>query len=251
VFGLIKPKPPVSLEQQRWIDSSFLRLAELLGAERLLHATVVAPTPEHFPDPYDRSEASLGRMLHRVATLMSVNPADIDLELLVSGDDVTRQLVPYYSGSSSGAAGLYHHDLAIKARISVDDALLRDPEALVAVLCHELGHVILLRPGLVAREDPDMEPLTDLLTVFLGFGVFTANAAFRFEQHSDYATQGWSVRRVGYLSEQQFGYALARFAFERNEKKPAWRSFLSTNVAGYLKRSIAWLVADEVPRLFP
>ena len=89
---------------------------------------------------------------------------------------------------------------------------------LVAVLAHELGHVILLRPGLVDRKDPDMEPLNDLLTVFLGFGIFTANAAFRFEQHSDNRSQGWSARRTGYLSEQQFGYSLARFAYERGEK---------------------------------
>jgi len=54
-----------------------------------------------------------------------------------------------------------------------------------------------------------MEPLTDLLTVFLGFGVFTANAAFRIEQHQDGRSQGWSARRQGYLSEEEFGYALA------------------------------------------
>jgi hypothetical protein len=43
---------------------------------------------------------------------------------------------------------------------------------LVAVIARELGHVILLRPGLVDREQADMEPLKDLLTVFLGFWYF-------------------------------------------------------------------------------
>jgi hypothetical protein len=123
--------------------------------------------------------------------------------------------------------------------------------ALVAVLAHELGHIILLRPALVDRKDPDMEPLNDLLTVFLGFGIFTANAAFRFEQHSDNTSQGWSARHLGYLSEEQFGYALARFAYERGEGRPAWSSFLSTNVASYLKRSAAWLISRHEPRLFP
>jgi len=120
----------------------------------------------------------------------------------------------------------------------------------VALLAHELGHIILLHPGLVDCKDPHMEPLNDLLTVFLGLGIFTANAAFRFEQHSDGTSQGWSARRLGYLSEEQFGYALARFAYERGEGKPAWISFLSTNVASYLKLSAAWLTSRHGPRLF-
>jgi hypothetical protein len=126
---------------------------------------------------------------------------------------------------------------------------MKDPMTLVAVIAHELGHIILLRPGLVDRAEPDMEPLTDLLTVFLGFGIFTANAAFRFEQHQDGRSQGWSARRQGYLSEEEFGYALARFAYERGEMKPAWVSFLSTNVKTFTKRSIAWLAANREPQV--
>lgn len=250
VFGLTKSKLPITPEQQQRIDGAFLRLAALLGAHRLLEATVVLPTSQHFPDPYDRSEISLQRMFHRVAVHMQVNPADVDVTLFASGHDLTRNLVPFYSGSSSGAAGLYHHDPTERPRISIDEAQLKDPVALVAVLAHELGHIILLRPGLIDRDDPYMEPLNDLLTVFLGFGIFTANAAFRFEQHSDNTSQGWSARRVGYLSEQELGYALGRFAFERGEGKPPWISFLSANVATYLKRSAAWLASGQGQHLF-
>jgi hypothetical protein len=250
VFGLTKPKLPVTPEQRGWIDDSFLRLAALVGAHRLLQATVVLPTPKYFPDPYDRSEIALQRMFRRVAGQMQVNPADIDLTLFAFGDDITRSLVPFHSGSTSGAAGLYHHDPTDRPRISINEGQLKDPMALVAVLAHELGHIILLRPGLIDRDDPHMEPLNDLLTVFLGFGIFTANASFRFEQHSDNTSQGWSVSRLGYLSEEQLGYALARFAFERGEGKPAWISFLGTNIASYMKRSAAWLASNHEQRLF-
>lgn len=250
VFGLSKPKCPVSLEQKQWIDDSFIRLAGLVGVDRLLQATVVLPTANHFPDPYDGTEIALQRMFHRVATQMQVNPADVDVTLFASGDDMAQNLLPFYSASTSGAAGLYHHAPADKSHISINETELKDPMALVAVLAHELGHIILLRPGLVERDDPNMEPLNDLLTVFLGFGIFTANSAFRFEQHTDYQTQGWSARRLGYLSEEQFGYALARFAFERGERKPAWTSFLSTNIASYLRRSADWLADKREPRLF-
>jgi hypothetical protein len=65
--------------------------------------------------------------------------------------------------------------------------LARRPMSLVATIAQELGHVLLLADGRISRERQDHEPLTDLLTVFFGLGVFTANAAF--EQSRE--TRGW------------------------------------------------------------
>jgi hypothetical protein len=250
MFGLTQPKLPIAPEQRQWVDDSFRRLAAVLGAGRLLNATVILPTPDHFPDPYDRSEVALQKIFGRVASAMRVDPTGIDVTLFVSGDDVTRSLIPFSFGPSSGPAGLYHHDPTTRQQISIDEKQMIDPIALVAVLAHEIGHIILLRPGLIPRDDPDMEPLTDLLTVFLGLGIFTANSTFRFAQYTNYRAVGWSASRLGYLSEEMFGYALARFAFERGETKPAWRSFLSTNIASYLRSSVAWLVSSDAAHLF-
>jgi len=86
-----------------------------------------------------------------------------------------------------------------------------------------------------------MEELNDLLTVFLGFGVFNANAAFQFSQYTSVYSQGWSAGRLGYLPEQVWGYALARFAFERDEMNPEWSQYLSTNIRAYFKASMKWL----------
>src|SRR5580658_5143356 len=196
MFGLTKPKLPITTEQQRWMDRSFLRLAAILGAQRLLQATVVLPTPDHFPDRYDRSELSLRHIFVRVATAMQVDPSDIEVTLFAGADDISKRLIPFWEGPTSGPAGLYHHDPTTKPHISINEKQLKDPMALVAVLTHELGHIILLRPGLVPREDPDMEPITDLLTVFLGFGIFTANSAFRFKQSTTDRSQGWSAGRL-------------------------------------------------------
>jgi hypothetical protein len=249
IFGR-KPKLPITGEQKDWVDRSFLRLANILGVQRTLDAVVILPTPEYFPDRYDGSETALQNLFGRVATAMHVNPTDIDVTLFSSGYETTRDLVPFYSGSHSGAGGLYFHDVTRRPHISVNEVQLKDPTSLVAVLAHEIGHVILLRPGLVQGEEADMEPLNDLLMVFLGLGVFTANAAFQFQQFSDNQQQGWSTNRLGYLSEEFLGYALARFAFERGETKPVWAAYLSTNVATYFKRSLGWLTVTREMHLF-
>src|SRR5580658_6871301 len=142
MFGLSKPKLPITSEQQIWADSSMLRLASLLGADRLLDAIVILPTPQHFPDPYNRSEASLLALFERVAIAMEVDPSEIDLTLFTSEDEITRSLGPFFSGNNAGAGGLYYHDPEARPSISVHENKLKDPMALVAVLAHEIGHII-------------------------------------------------------------------------------------------------------------
>src|SRR5262249_14673197 len=129
--------------------------------------------------------------------------------------------------------------------IAIRSTQLKDPLALVATLAHELGHVILLGGRLLDPKSPDHEPLTDLLTVFLGLGIFTANCAGRFRQYQDEARQGWSMQRLGYLPEEVYGYALAKFAAERGEPKSEWVEHLSTNVRAYFKQSRNWLLKNH------
>ena len=129
--------------------------------------------------------------------------------------------------------------------VAIRSTQLKDPLALVATLAHELGHVILLGGRLIDPKTPDHEPMTDLLTVFLGLGIFTANSAGRFKQFQDNRRQGWSMQRLGYLPEEVFGYALARFAAERGEQKSEWAKHLSTNVRAYFKQSRAWLIKHD------
>lgn len=245
MFGLGKAKLPLSDEERQWIDGGFQRLERLLGRQRMLECEVALPMPEHFPDPYDGSEGSLEAMFCRVAGRLQVDPATVELQVFDDEARVTMSLMPFAAGSSGGAGGLYVHGGGERTVVAINSSQLGEPMALVATLAHELGHAILLRPGLVGRDEADMEPLNDLLMVFLGFGVFNANSVFQFQQYTSYDRQGWSTRRLGYLTEQQFGYALARFATERSERNPAWAKYLNTNVGSYWKRGMGWLAENE------
>lgn len=255
MFGFGRSKLPIAEKERLWVDRSFERLAMLLGSDRMIEGEVIQPTPEYFPDRYDGSDASVEAMLIRVATRMGVDPGGIVLELFDDDHGVTASLVPFGESKSSGAGGLYIEDPEERTVIAVNRSYMADPMSLVAVLAHEVGHVILLGSRLVDREEPDMEPLNDLLTVFLGFGIFNANAAFQFRQYNSYDRQGWSTNRLGYLPEQVFGYALARFASERGEFCASWARHLSTNVGSYFRQSMAWLRKEgsrlDFARSFP
>jgi hypothetical protein len=150
---------------------------------------------------------------------MQVDERRIDLEVFPDEANELSAVVPFWRADMGGAAGLYISATdESRLVIAVRSSKLNNPLAVVATMAHELAHVILLGGNLVDRESQDMEPLTDLTIVFLGLGIFTANAAAQFEQHQDGRSQGWSMQRLGYLSEQMYGYALVKFAFERGGK---------------------------------
>lgn len=245
MFGLM-PKSPVSAEAGAWVEDSLRRFVGLYGQERLQALPVVLPTEEFFPDDFQATEESARETLGRVCGFLRVDPSRVVLEVFKdTGAELTEKLkeaLPYWHGNSTGAAGTYSEDAeSAKFKIRVKQGLLREPVRLIATLAHELCHVLLLGGKQIEREAPDMEPLTDLLTVFLGMGVFTANSAAQFTQHDDGTKHGWSFRRLGYLSEPMFGYALAVFASERGEARPAWAKHLSVNAGGYFRQSHRFL----------
>ena len=233
------------------MDEGFRRLEKIIGRRRMLEAKVVLPCAEDFPDPYDKSDAAAELLFRRVCAFMRVDRGTVELEIFPDETQALRDILPYWRSNCSGCAGFFSHDDAEKEEderrmiVALRSTQLEDPMSLVATMAHELGHVILLGGGRMKTTTPDHEPMTDLLTVFLGLGIFTANSAARFQQKQEERRYSWSMHRLGYLAEEVYGYALARFASERQEQKPEWRKYLSTNIQAYFKSSLAWLLKNS------
>ena len=239
-------KLPISEDDRRWVDQGFVRLENLLEKSRLLETKVILPNDEYFPDRYDASPEAAEKLFRRICGHMAVSPSRIQLRFFIDAIDELREAVPFWSGNSGGCAGLFRASTSNEGGIVIElrESLLREPSKLIATIAHELGHVILLGGGLMTADTADHEPMTDLLTVFLGLGIFTANAAFHFQQYQGAGRHGWSMDRLGYLRQEVYGYALARFAHTRGEYKPAWSQHLSTNVRSYFRSSAKWLAKN-------
>lgn len=72
-------------------------------------------------------------------------------------------------------------------------------------------------------------------------GVLTANATIRDRGWSNGTWAGWQTSRLGYLNQRTFGYALARFAWARNETKPPWLEHVRADVRAPLKDGLRFL----------
>ena len=238
MFGWLTTKPtcPVEPAERTWLESRTRWLVSEFGREAARGAKVILPTPEFFPDEYDASEAAGRVLFDRVSGYLGINPAGLELHFFAS------QPPPPGVGfhESHGAAGLYEQSISCQ-RIQIDEAHLADPLVLAATAAHELAHVLLLGQGRLSGEEPDHEQITDLLTIYLGFGVFTANSRVRDRSSHTGTTEEWSIRRLGYLGQPQTGYALALWARLRGEANPGWAAHLCGDVRASFKQGAKWL----------
>lgn len=255
---------PVGLEEQAWIETWMHWCAGQFGEPEEL-GDIALPTPDFFPASYTGTPAQIKELTARVCDLMSVDPARLLVELYDgAGKDWT-------STTSGGRTVGHYSQRDGRAVIGLDRHQASDPAYLTAIIAHELGHVRLLGEHRIARRD-DHERLTDLVTVYLGFGVFTANAAMSYPK----AARGWSVVplgyldertlnggargqasfRLGYLREREFGYALACYCRMRGRPAvPAWASYLDPGPRTVLKQGLAFLArggpGNGLPTLKP
>jgi hypothetical protein len=215
MWGWFAPSCPLDLLEKTWTERRMRWFADQFGIDRLLKAEVILPTDQYFPDEYHETAADARRMMDRICKYMGVDPATVEFEVVAE----LSQAVGHYDASGQ------------KPVIRVTEAQLHQPGLLAATLAHELAHELLLGGGLLTAESPDHEWVTDLLPLYLGLGVFGANATI--QERSGYAAlvSWWRMSRQGYLPSRVFGYAFALFAFVRGETKPAWLTYLRPDAA--------------------
>jgi hypothetical protein len=231
---LLRAKCPVSEKARHWTEESLRWLHGEFGDDAL-HGEVLLPQTVFPPGSYTGNEGDVGAVLRRLCDRMGVPVESVAIEFDDEPDVAPDPRVPV-AQRFSGAAGEYRSRDGV-AVLAIRRRQLRHPVALAATLAHELAHARLLGERRIHPGRSDGEQLTDLTTIFLGAGVFTANAAFDFSR-----TQGgWQSSHLGYLGETLSGYALAYFALLRGELEPSWAAALDTNPRAYLRQGLRYL----------
>ena len=249
MFGLFSKKNnnecPIDSEMRLWMENSFLWLATQFGHDNIAAKPMLLPTPEHFPIRYDGSKESLTKTAEIVARQMEIDINEINL-------DTYEQNIQEFSGDfghriwtevdkdrdENMAAGLYFDkNEQGKYEILIEKKNLTDPENLTATLAHEFSHIKILGEK---RLDFNDEQLTDLTPVVFGLGIFNANSAYKEWKSFD----SYGHNSIGYLKQREWGYALALYAFFRQEENPDWIKFLTPNIKSDVKKSLDFIHAN-------
>ena len=238
MFGWFRPTIAIEPEIKSWVEARTGWLVEQFGRDRLRDGPTILPTKEYFPERFDGSDDAARAIFDRTCRYMDLDPTRIDLRI---HDGAGRaRFNPSLARIEPNWAGLYdsQKDTPI---VWVAASQLNDPESLVATFAHELAHAHLIGGGRVSGEERDMEPLTDLATVFFGLGIFPANCALRDESYHVGVWETWRIATQGYLPVSVWSYALAVYAWLRHETNPAWTRFLRSSVRSPCRRAIAYL----------
>ncbi|WP_433161484.1 hypothetical protein [Kribbella sp. CA-247076] len=220
--------------RRRWIRSSMDWLISEFGREVLLRPIVLPP--DLIPPGYDGGLAAAEELCARVAERMDLPSGQCALSFGLVADGVRR---PAYRGLVKEQSGRWIRGVRSN-EIHLSPALATDPVALVAIFAHEAGHELLLGDGRISfAHRPDHEPLTDLLTVFYGLGIFAANAAY--ERRPRPNGRGKQPLARGYLREAALSEALAYYALLRGERHPEWDRHLDPPVRRVMRNQLSVL----------
>jgi hypothetical protein len=233
--------------EQQWAVAALADLVRKRGSGPLLSRPFVLPEPAFFPDPWTADAAGVERLLRRLLAYAGLPDAR------VRADVEPGDAGPVWPGETErqrhGAAGWYRgRDAAGTYHFGVDAGFNQRPEMLVAVLAHETAHAWRDTHALPVPDRDAEELLTDLTTVYLGFGVLTTNAAWHYRATSDGLASSWEKQRSGYLDFRVFAYLLALVAHARGltwweRTRLAWR--LSPNQRASFRESYARIDWEE------
>ncbi len=232
--------------------NSFIWFAKEFELDVIRNCTTITPTPHFFPEVYTASYEEAEKLVWRIYDWMKINPQVVDLHFFWNEEGPPLNILWSGTKNSKHTAGLYVSKKGGKEFIlAIGSNMIIDPVALVSTIAHELSHAHLIGSGRVKAKEKDQEPLTDLLAIYYGMGIFIANAAFRFQQWQNAREQGWGAKKIGYLPEPMIGYALALYAMVRGESNPPWARYLEYNVKVFFRRSLKYLSVSDLAHLSP
>lgn len=196
-------------EERQWLGASLRELIDRAGWEQFLRAPILRPSPHYFPDRWNGTVADVHRLTQRLMHHAGLGQYSFSLSAFEEDQDA------YDRGTAGWFYGIEDH----RCFFGVNVRQLKDPEAAVGVMAHEVAHAWRTVHELVEDDRDTEEFLTDLTTIYLGFGIFTANNTDRYRSYGDVRATYWSVSSAGYLPPPAMSWVLALQAHARNEEE--------------------------------
>lgn len=243
-------------EEREWLIQALGHLVTRRGSEPFLAMPLVEPDRKHFPDPWSFSHQGLDRVTRRLLQYASLGQLDISVQVFT--DEEWEQAVGEGEDPQLMPAGLFFGIENGVCQFGFNADNPGDEEHMAGVMAHEVAHVYRAHHGLEIESREEEELLTDVTTVFLGFGILTANNSFRYrsagENYGHLAYLSWSVSRAGYLTPQGFAYLLALQLHARGDAAQKRRALsqLEGNQAAFTRAALADIAnhgVELMPRL--
>lgn len=240
MFGLFENKALLEASSSQWLFDAFAWSLENFDANLFYENTVlVLPTNQFFPGRVDSVHGMANLIFDQVKQYAGISHwptriADQSSCSLLSAPQVEIK------GALRDPTGV------ADASVTDDRCLLipynpqqiNNPEGMIATFSHTLAHYM----GQMAKTPPPggvehWPHVTELLAVYLGFGLMFANSAFTFRGGCGSCFNP-NANRDAYLSEQETTYALAIFSVLKDIPNSSVTVHLKSHLRGFYKKAV-------------
>jgi hypothetical protein len=260
LFGLLKDKPLLDEDTVSWLFETYAWALNNFGSDVFLNETVmVLPNNEFFPGDADNPHDMASLIFEQVKKYAGLGhwPCKL-LDQSVCNTETTPKVM--IEGAIRGSKGIVPESVADenKLLITYHPDHVKNPQALIASYAHTLSHYMGTMAEIPSPGGEEFWPqTTEVLAVFMGFGLIFSNSAYTFNHNKCGSCAGNIPNRSGYLSQYEMTYAFAIFCVLKNisnkdvlpNMKKSLRSFFKKSIIDIKNRrqDLALLTAIDAP----
>lgn len=241
IFGLFQREPLLDATTADWIHAVFAWALREQGGEIFFGGTqLILPTPEFFPGRADSPHAMAQLVFEAVRRHAGLDhwPSQLLAPGQLAPQAYPPQAAPKPLRAVTGAVAPAATGGA-SAQFRYAPELVGNPEALIATYAQEFAHHL----AAAATEPPPAAQdnwghVTELLGVFMGFGIMLANTAFNVRVNSCGSCQGPAAERAGFLGRAEIAYALALFCRLKEIPERRAKAHLNKAIRPYFRQSL-------------
>ena len=212
VFGFFEKKQLLEEDNIEWLFETFSWALRNFDANVFYNESIlVTPSNKHFSGEESTAEGMANIIFEQVKQYAGMTHWPTRL---MNDADITSLPKPQIEikGALRGSKGelTVPEDDSQRITITYNEFQLNDPEVLIATYAHALAHYL----STTTKEAPpggvdNWAFATELLAVFLGFGVIMSNSANTSKIRSCGSCSGPAIERTNFLTQFDTTYALA------------------------------------------
>lgn len=253
MFGLFENRTLLEESSAKWLFDAFAWSLDNFDATLFYNYTVlVLPTNQFFPGRIESVHSMASLIFDQVKRYAGTSHwptrlADQNSCSLLNTPQIEIK------GALRDPNGVADDTITDDRRLLIpyNPQQIQNPEGAIATFSHILAHYM----GQMAKAPPPggveyWPHVTELLAVYLGFGLMFANSAFTFRGGCGNCYNP-HANRDAYLSEREATYALAIFSVLKDVPNSSVTSYLKRHLRGFYKKAVKEINqrTDDVARL--
>ncbi len=219
-FDLFKSRPVLDEDSVQWLFKLYEWALSNFDADIFFNQTkLVVPSNQYFPGEANSNAEMAQLIFDKVREYAAVKHWPYRLSTDQSCATQTPKLK--ISGALRDINGKEPGFVLEEDRLLIfyDPRQVGNPEAIIATFAHSLAYHL----GAMGKDFPDnieenWPQITEVLSVFMGFGLMFANSAFVYRNVTCGSCQPTTANRSAYLSQYDITYALAIFCVLKDIK---------------------------------